>query len=59
MESQEEEFQRRLDQETEARIARMEQPDYVFPRRFSRWDYLLWGVVTVSCLLLVMLGAKL
>lgn len=59
MQSQEEEFQRRLDQETEARIARMEQPDYVFPRRFSRRDYLLWGVVTVSCLLLVVLGAKL
>lgn len=35
------EFEQKLDKETEARIARMEQEDYEFPKRFSRRDYLL------------------
>ena len=53
------EFEARLDEETEARIAQMERPDYPFPRRFSRRDYLLWGVVTAVCLLLTVLGVRL
>ena len=53
------EFEARLDEETEARISRMERPDYPFPRRFSRRDYLLWGAVTGLCLLLTVLGARL
>lgn len=53
------EFEARLDEETEARIAQMERPDYAFPRRFSRRDYLLWGVVTAVCLLLTVLGVRL
>lgn len=53
------EFQEHLDRETEARLSRMEQPDYPFPRRFSRRDYLLWGLVTAGCLLLLLAGARL
>ena len=48
-----------LDQEVQARIAEMERPDYPFPRRFSRGDYLLWGVVTAVSLLLVVWGVRL
>lgn len=53
------EFQETLDRETEARLSRMEQPDYPFPARFSRRDYLLWGLVTAGCLLLLLVGARL
>ena len=53
------EFEQKLDEETEARIARMEQEDYAFPRRFSRRDYLLWALVTAACLVLVVLGGQL
>lgn len=53
------ELEQRLDEETEARIARMEQEDYAFPRRFSRRDYLLWALVTAACLVLVVLGGRL
>ena len=52
------EFERLLDQETEARIARMEEPDYPFPRRFSRGDWLLWALVTGGSLAMLILGAK-
>lgn len=53
------EFKRRLDEEALARIARMEEPGYPFPRRFSRRDYLLWGLVSALCLLLLIMGARL
>lgn len=48
-----------LDRAAEARIAEMERPDYPFPRRFSRGDYLLWGAVTAVSLLLVIWGVGL
>ena len=53
------EFEGQLDRETEARIARMEEPDYPFPRRFSRRDWLLWAVVTLGSLAMLILGARL
>lgn len=53
------EVQCKLNEQTEARIAQMERPDYAFPERFSRKDYLLWGVVTGVSLLLVILGVRL
>lgn len=53
------EFERQLDRETEARIARMEEPDYPFPRRFSRRDWLLWVLVTGGSLAMLILGARL
>lgn len=59
MEKQQTQFEKQLNQETEARIARMEQPDYPFPRRFSRKDFLLWGIVTVACLALLIVGVRL
>lgn len=51
------EFERRLDEETQARIARMEEPSYPFPQRFSRQDYLLWGLVSALCLAMLIVGA--
>lgn len=53
------EFQEKLDRETEARLSRMERPDYPFPRRFARRDYLLWGVVTAGCFVLLLVGVRL
>ena len=57
MQREQTELERILNEETEARIAQMERPDYSFPERFSRKDYLLWGVVTGVSLLFVILGA--
>ena len=53
------EFEGQLDRETEARITRMEEPDYPFPRRFSRRDWLLWALVTAGSLAMLILGARL
>ena len=53
------EFERRLDQETETRIARMEEPGYSFPRRFSRRDWLLWALVMGGSLTMLILGVRL
>ena len=53
------EYERRLDQETETRIARMEEPGYSFPRRFSRRDWLLWALVMGGSLTMLILGVRL
>lgn len=52
-------FAARLNQETEARITQMERQDYVFPRRFSRRDWLVWGLVTAGSLVMLLLGTQL
>lgn len=59
MRTEHEQRKHTLDLEAEARITEMERPDYPFPRRFSRGDYLLWGVVTAVSLLLVVWGVRL
>ena len=59
MDDTQREFQEQLNRETETRLEQMERPDYLFPKRFSRWDYCLWGLVTVGCLLLLLAGARL
>ena len=53
------EFEKKLNEQTLERIAQMERPDYPFPRRFSRGDYILWAIVTLFCLLMLVLGAHL
>ena len=50
-------YEQRLQREIEGRVEEMERPGYVFPRRFSRGDALLWAVVAAGSLALVLLGA--
>lgn len=52
-------FEKELDRQTLERITQMELPDYPFPPRFSRGDYLLWAAVTLTCLVLLVVGARL
>lgn len=51
------EYQQQLDQEIERRIERMEQKDFLFPKRFGRKDYLFAASVVLVCLFLVILGS--
>ena len=53
------EVEQKLNEQTLDRIAQMERPGYPFPRRFSRGDYVLWAVITLFCLLMLVLGARL
>lgn len=48
--------QETLEQAIETRIQEMEDPDYVFPKRFHRWDYLSVAGTALVCLLLILLG---
>ncbi len=59
MEQLREGFEEELNRETARRIEEMEKPDYTFPRRFGRKDYLLWGAAVAACLLCLILGARL
>lgn len=46
-----------LNTEIEKRIDEMEQPDYEFPRRFSKTDYIVTVTVAFICLALIIAGA--
>ena len=59
MDDTQRDFQEQLNRETETGWNRWSGRDYLFPKRFSRWDYCLWGLVTVGCLLLLLAGARL
>jgi hypothetical protein len=41
------------------KIDEMEDPDYRFPKRFSRKDYILTASVALICLVLIFVGARL
>ena len=43
--------------EIEQRIVQMESNDYLFPKRFSKKDYMVVVLVVVVCLVLIILGA--
>ena len=53
------EYEAQLNRETERRIAGLERPDYPFPKRFSRRDYLVWAAVALAWLGVILLGARL
>lgn len=46
-----------LQTEIEKRIIEMENDDYEFPRRFSKKDYIITGIVALICLSLIIAGA--
>ena len=52
-----ENVQKSLDEEIEQRICEMEKTDYEFPRRFSKKDYIITGIVVFVCLGLVIADA--
>lgn len=49
-------YERKIDEETEKRISEMEKPDYVFPERFSKRDYIITALVAAVCLAAVIAG---
>ena len=51
------EFGECLTEEIEARISRMEEASYEFPKRFSKKDYLFTVAVILLCLWGVIWGA--
>lgn len=46
-----------VDVEIKARIDAMEDDGYVFPKRFTKRDYIITFVVVLACLALVIAGA--
>lgn len=50
-------YDEKLDAEIEKRIAEMEDPNYVFPKRFGRKDYIAVGATVLFCLASVIIGA--
>lgn len=57
--NQNDETIQKLNAEIERRIEEMEKPNYQFPERFSRKDYIITTVVAMLCLLgIVYVGFK-
>ncbi len=50
-------YQSEVDKEILNRIEEMESPDYEFPKRFSKGDYILVAAVAAICLFAVIAGA--
>ncbi len=57
MKTNEDELSQALYDEIEQRIVQMESNDYLFPKRFSKKDYMVVVLVVVVCLVLIILGA--
>lgn len=57
MKTNEDELSQVLYDEIEQRIVQMESNDYLFPKRFSKKDYMVVVLVVVVCLVLIILGA--
>lgn len=51
------EYEKALHEEIEKRLEEMEKPDFEFPQRFSKRDYLITAVVAVVCLVILIIGA--
>ena len=45
-----------IDEETEKRLAIMEQEDYQFPKQATKWDYILIMASIVVCFALIWWG---
>lgn len=50
------EYQEQFMDEIEKKIQEMEAPDYEFPQRFSKKDYLFTAVVGICCLIFIIAG---
>ena len=57
MNTNEDKLSQALYDEIEQRIVQMESNDYLFPKRFSKKDYMVVVLVVVVCLVLILLGA--
>lgn len=57
MNTNEDKLSQALYDEIEHRIVQMESNDYLFPKRFSKKDYMVVVLVVVVCLVLIILGA--
>ena len=57
MNTNEDKLSQALYDEIEQRIVQMESNDYLFPKRFSKKDYMVVVLVVVVCLVLIILGA--
>jgi len=55
--SQTTDFETKLNNEIEKRIEIMETPGHVFSKRFSKRDYIIVGIIVISCLALIIIGA--
>ena len=56
MNTNEDKLSQALYDEIEQRIVQMESNDYLFPKRFSKKDYMVVVLVVVVCLVLIILG---
>lgn len=52
-------YENKLDREIEKRINIMESSDYLFPRRFSKTNYIFTASVIFICLIMLVIGAYL
>lgn len=50
-------YEEKLNSEIEKRLDIMESPDYVFPARFGKRDYIIVAVVVAFCLIFIIVGA--
>ncbi len=50
-------YEKLLTEEIESKITEMESPDYEFPTRFSKKDYIFTVIVILVCLAGVIAGA--
>ncbi len=46
-----------LDEQILEKIEEMEDPSYVFPKRFSRGDYIVVGISVVICIAALIAGS--
>ena len=52
-------YETKLDQEIEKRINIMESPDYLFPKRFSKANYIFTLAVIFLCIMILIIGVYL
>lgn len=52
-------YEKELNSKIEERLSKMESPDYVFAKRFSKVDYLITFVVIATCLVILIVGSYL
>lgn len=46
-------FEKELEAEVEKRLGMMEQPDYEFPARMKKIDFIIAGIIMAVCLVAV------
>ncbi|MBE6071893.1 MAG: hypothetical protein E7208_08025 [Clostridium butyricum] len=52
-------YENKLDKEIEKRINVMESSDYLFPRRFSKTNYIFTLAVIFLCIIILIIGVYL